>query len=139
MLKNKSYFTLLLFANIILLVHAAVPHHHHHDIEICFTHLCEHHDSQTSEQEESSSLHQCCIDSIYFPAHNLKITGYPHNYNSEQALFALIPNSSNIQNRVDQTVIQVQQNPYVPLFFSEFVSRSIGLRAPPFQLRMRNY
>lgn len=133
-MKRIICLSILLFANIILLVHVAVPHHGHGNLEICFSDHHEHSDSQTQEHESSAFPHHCCIDHFYQPAHNsVKITCRSHtNCDCGQTLYALIPNALYRADFVDKTQIHCRQNPYVPLFYSDFVSRSIGLRAPPF-------
>ena len=119
----------LLLANIILLVHAVVPHHNHEDIGICFinfSHSCEH--------EENSYPEKCCIiDNDYTPAENkIKTSCHIHaKCNCGQILSAPVLTSLYIHNFVNDTQIDFRQNFYVPLFYSEHISLSTGLRAPP--------
>jgi hypothetical protein len=127
-IKKTIQISFLLFANLILLAHTIVPHHHHEDASICFCH------TPTHQHKENPASGKCCtIDNTYISKHNnLKITfRLPVNHDSGQILYALILNTLNIRDFTDDTLIRFQQNPYVPLYYSEFVALSIGLRAPP--------
>jgi hypothetical protein len=127
-IKKATALSFLLLANTILLIHSAVPHHHHEDIVVCFfnSHTCEH--------EEDSCPEKCCIiDNDYTPAENkVKTSCHTHNKcNCGQMLFALISNSLNTPDFIDNIAIHFRQSSYIPLFYSEFISQSVGLRAPP--------
>ena len=146
-IKKAITLSFLLLANIILLAHAAVPHHHHETISICFCDMhgtnCEetctheHHDTQTThhEQHEFPSSDDCCyIDTFYAPTHNnLKTSCHLHEKCEcgKMILYALISTSIYTSDFVEDTIIHFRQNPCVQLFYSDFISQSIGLRAPP--------
>jgi len=144
MSKKVVCITALLFANIFLLAHVVIPHHHHEDAVVCFldthnedceeTHNHEQCDNQDHKHDSPAVPDKCCIiDNVYFSAHNnVKTTHRSQtNYDCGQVLYALISNSLNLQDGIDNTAIYSQENPYVPLFYTEFITRSIGLRAPP--------
>ena len=127
-IRKTTVLSFLFLANIILLIHAVVPHHHHEDTGICFT------NSHTREHEENSYPEKCCIiDNNYTLAENkIKTSCHMHTKcNCGQLLSEPILTTLYIHDFVNDTQIHFQQNPYVPLFYSEFVSLSIGLRAPP--------
>ena len=127
-MKRAISLSFLLIANVILLAHTVVPHHHHENVSICFSQTTHH------EHEGNPSSEKCCvIDNDYTPAENkLKTACHIHiKCNCGQILFALVSNSLNIQDFADDTIIHFRQNPYIPLFYSKFISQSIGLRAPP--------
>ncbi|MDR0295889.1 MAG: hypothetical protein LBH91_06905 [Prevotellaceae bacterium] len=145
MSKKVVCISALLLANILLLAHAVIPHHHHHeDAIVCFfdahcndceeAYGCEQFDFQTYKHEGKPLSDKCCIiDNVYFSAHNnIKITCRSHiNCDCGKVLYALISNNLNTQDFINGTEIHFRQNPYVPLFYSEFVAQSLGLRAPP--------
>jgi len=144
MMKKIVCFTALWIANILLVAHIAIPHHHHENVGICFfnTHCTDskeahHHkknDTHNHEHEGNPFSEKCCIiDNVYFSTqNNIKIACRSHtNCNCGQTLYALISETLHIHDFVDDIVIHFRQNPYVPLFYSEFISQSIGLRAPP--------
>jgi len=138
-LKRAISFSFLLLANILLLAHLVVPHHHHEHLSVCFCdfqcndiEVCTH--TQPHEHEKNSIPQKCCfIDNAYPPANNnIKHTCRPHkNCDCGQVFFALIATPLYTHDFVDDTIIHFRQNPFVPLFYSEFISQSLGLRAPP--------
>ena len=147
-MKRALSLSCLLLANIILLAHAALPHHHHETISICFcdtTHCdnnketCthEHHGTETAHHEHTNypSSDKCCIiDTIYTPAqNNIKTSCHQHEKCDcgKMTVYALVSNNLYTSDFVGDTIFHFRQNPYVPLFYSEFISQSIGLRAPP--------
>ena len=112
--KINISLTLLWLVNVILLTHQLIHHHHH-------------------ELEGIPSSEKCIIDHVYTVVHNnTKTTCYLHTKCScGQVFYALISNSLHIPAFVDAAPIHFLQNPYVPIFYAELVSHSIGLRAPP--------
>ena len=144
MIRKAVFYIALWAANIVLVAHIAIPHHHHGNVEICFFHThCkdskeahhhEQHDTHNHEHEGNPLSDKCCIiDHVYFASHNnIKIACRAHtNCDCGQMLYALISKTLSIQDFVDDTEIHFRQNPYAPLFYSEFISQSNGLRAPP--------
>jgi len=144
-MKKALSLSLLLLANIILLAHAAVPHHHHETICICFcnTPYCEgnkgtctheHHDANTTHHENNHNEQCCSIDTIYTAEYkNIKTSCHVHEKCDcgKTVVYVVPPNSLYTSDFVDETIIHFRQNPDLPLFYSEFISQSIGLRAPP--------
>ena len=144
-MKKTIALLFLLLANLFLLAHNIAPHHHHGEMVTCFdTHrndlneACnhEHHDIQTQqhEHEENSSSDKCCnIDNSYFPTENkINISCEIHTKCDCVQAFILTSYTLNMQDFIDDTIIHFRQNPYVPIFHSDFISQSLGLRAPPF-------
>jgi hypothetical protein len=111
----------LLLANVVMLAHVAV----HHDPK--------HRDSYYHEHQGNSSPNTCCIDIYIHVSNSIKSSCRLHKKcDCEQVVYALPFNAAlNAQDFVDETIIHFRKNPYVLLFYSEFISQSIGLRAPP--------
>ena len=144
-IKKALSLLLLLLANIILLAHAAVPHHYHETLSICFCHTpyCEdnkgtctheHHNAENNHNENNHNEQCCSIDTIYTAGYkNIKTSCHVHDKCDcgKTVVYALIPNSLYTSDFIDDTIIHFRQNPNIPLFFSDFISQSIGLRAPP--------
>ena len=133
-LKRAISLLSLLFANIVLLVHAVVPHHYHADTGICFVAHCQNSeeahchdygDVQTHQHDGNPSSDNCSIDNVYAPANNKKVVCYQPTIKCDYE--QIIANSYFTAN----TAVSFQQKPYLPRFYSEFITRSIGLRAPP--------
>ena len=128
-MSNKAVCcTALLFANILLLVHVVVPHHHHEGVIACFN------TSHNHEHPTNPSPEKCCfIDNIYiFEDSNTKnISRSLVNFDGGPVEYSFILNRLLIQVFTNQTGVPFRQNPYVPIFYSDYVSQSNGLRAPP--------
>ena len=143
-MKKTIALLFLLLANSILLVHSFVPHHHHGNMEACFNSHCsceeahqhEHHDKHAHqhEHEENPTSGQCCnIDNCYIPTENkINIACQIHTKCDCTQEYLLISDILKVQDFVDDTEIHFRQNPYVPIFYANFISQSLGLRAPPF-------
>ena len=144
MSKKAVCCTVLWLANTLLLLHAAVPHHHHGDTVICFlnshckesheVHNHEQHAPYNDEHSETPCSAKCCsIDNIYMSEGNsTKNVCRSHiNCDCGQVIYALIPCILNTSVFSDDIVSHSQQKPDIPLFYTDFVSQSVGLRAPP--------
>ncbi len=142
-IKKAISVSLLLFVNMLMLAHIVIPHHHHEEAEtVCLfdthckdskeAHNHECHDTHNHDHEGNPTENKCCIDKVYTRADNNARTCSVHkNCNCWQTLYTLIPNNFNAQDFVDDTVIHFRQKPHLPLFYTDFVAQSIGLRAPP--------
>jgi hypothetical protein len=127
-IKKAISLLFLLFANAVILVHATIPHRHHSEpASICFFNTyCEdcskayNHEHALTDSEYNTPKGKCT-----------KSCCHSHiNCNCEQGLYTLISNTLNIQD-VDGTIICFRQKPCIPILYSELISQSIGLRAPP--------
>ena len=137
-LKRAISLSFLLVANVIVLAHAIVLHHHHEDTSICFNNShcqdCkETHDSQTNDRNSYPGKCSIIIDDNYTPASNyLNISCHLHNKcDCTHILYALISTTLYTGDFVADLIIHFRQNPFIPLFYSDFISQSLGLRAPP--------
>ncbi|MDR0795238.1 MAG: hypothetical protein LBE79_04185 [Tannerella sp.] len=146
-MKKVISLSLFLLANIILLVHTVIPHHHHANEIICFydshcensQEACanEYQDAQTGhhEHKRNASSEKCCVidDSYTFTHNNLKTSCHPYKKCDcgKKIFYSLISNVFYSSDFVNDPEIHFRQNPFVPLFYSVFISQSIGLRAPP--------
>ena len=136
-----------MLANIILLAHTIVPHHHHENDVVCFfDSYCkdckeaqnhEHHNTLNHLCENGGNLSEkcCIIDNVYIPAHNHTIKSTFFHIHSkchcDQMFEMLMPNSLNIQDFDDKTLITYQHKPDSVNYHTDFISQSLGLRAPP--------
>ena len=138
-MKRAIPLSFLLFANVILLAYLVVPHHHHEKTGACFADfLCKdgnekHHHEPTNKHEKNSFPEQCCFDVYVLTGNNTKPACRFHKKCDcgHHLPYATILTTLYTCDFVDDTVIYFRQNPFVPLFYSEFISQSIGLRAPP--------
>ena len=128
--------TILLFASIILLAHTVVPHHYHEDTGLCFFFHCidskeahKHGDNDFHEHQHEGNPYadKCVIDDDYYALsdNNIKITFVLPvlKYIFENTISHICLNSN--------IAVCFRQRPCLLLFYPEFISRAIGLRAPP--------
>jgi hypothetical protein len=134
-LKRAISLSFLFFANVVVLAHVAMPHHYHEKTGVCFSihckdcreaHCHEPNETSTHHHEGNPSSDKCSFDNIYIPeVKNEKYAACLHvkfDYG-----FVQIANA----NFVENAIMYFQQKSYVPFFYSYYISRSIGLRAPP--------
>ena len=136
MSKKALNIAVLLFANIILLANTVVPHHHHENTGMCFFYHCRDSQEAHSHENNDSKDHQhdgnpfsdkCNVDDNYVPANNNKkvadcLPVVKCDYEQAIAYCCFVSNIA----------VSFRHKPYLPQHYSEYVSRSIGLRAPPF-------
>ena len=137
-IKKAISLLFLLFANAAILVH--IVEFHHHDSQLSAVMCAEnkkHHCAENTEQHkcpDSENAHKCCIiencllSNSITKTDDFKLT--EPIVNNSYIIINNIPACQTLQI-TDWAGLSFQQNPYVLLFYSEFVSLSIGLRAPP--------
>jgi hypothetical protein len=145
-MKRALGISFLLLANVITLVHSVVPHHHHNGIPVAFaiTHH-EHSDiehdhhlhdtAQPVKQEGDSHKHtiaeECLLQTVYVKinhgerAFRLMDNGFDPFF----CLFVLYATYS-IPEITDYG-LPFWQKPYLISYLTEYISQSLGLRAPP--------
>ena len=131
-----------------ILAHTVIPHHHHENDGVCLINShCkyskevlnhEHHNipNHLCECEGNPFENYCFIDYIFIPAYNHSIKSavcqIHSKCNCDHVLETLILNSLNTHDFVDKTLIPFQQKPYTLDCHTDYISQSLGLRAPPF-------
>jgi len=135
MSKKAVNIVVLLLANSFLLANAVVPHHHHENTRVCFfphckdskeAHKHKNDDLQTHQHEGNSSSNDCNVDDSYVAVNNnKKVASYlpviKCDYEQTIAYCCFI----------NSIAVNFRQKSYLPQFYSEIISPSIGLRAPP--------
>ena len=125
--KRRLSIAFLLFAGTIILAHAVVPHHDHDDMTICF--------GNSPCNDDACSDRCCTIDNIFDTTDNkVKTVCHIHSYNCEccwQTLYILTSNTLDIQDCIDDASLLFLHAPYIDNCHADFVSQSLGLRAPP--------
>ena len=138
-MKRTIALSFLLFANAILLVHAAIPHHHHTVSTVCFP------SSQCADNEEAhppaadscchhnneSQREECPLKEMYVrPENNNYLVDLsPGNDLQYPALF-LFSTSPTVEI-TGLKGLPFRQKPYLQSYYTDCISQSIGLRAPP--------
>ena len=133
-MKRALSLSFLLFANIFVLVHLVVPHHYHENTGVCFSLHCqdskEAHrhepiETQTHKHDGNPFSDECSIDIIYAPAD--KNEKYVFLHVKSDLGYILIADSYFVEN----SPVYFRQNSYAPIFYTDYISQSLGLRAPP--------
>ena len=142
MIRKKTAIFFILLANIILLAHAVVPHHHHKE-QVCLVNAHCQNDSKAHQHNASGHSHehdgsrgtQNCVlkQAVVIPANSLrqefKCLGCDDNYAPFVYFQAILSGNEYIS-----FVPEIVSNAPIPLgstSHSNFVSTSLGLRAPP--------
>ena len=142
MIKKRTAIFFILLANIILLAHAVIPHHYHQE-QVCIVNEHCQNDSIAHNHNTSGHNHQhdgdnnsesCALkQAVGIPANSVrqefKWRGCDDNH-LEFVHFQAVLFSSEFTSFVPQII----QNAQIPLILSShfnFVSTSLGLRAPP--------
>ena len=136
--KKTISVSFLLFVNIIMLTHSAVCHHDDQTIvAVCSAnqeHDCAQHSEHSNNCHDTEDSHTCCVIkncllSDFFTQTNTVRFSKPI-FNTIDIIINDIPAYQTIQI-TDLAGLPFQQKPYIPLFYTDFVAQSIGLRAPP--------
>ena len=121
-IKKTMALIFLLFAGMVILAHAVVPHHYHNGIPC----VAEHHDNLHDSHSQGENAEDCFFSTVYVRLSN----------NDRQIFqsfdFDLLPCFLILFS--DYFVFKIEkfeQKPYLLPFYTEYVSQSLGLRAPP--------
>ncbi len=138
-IKKVISLLFLLLANVVILAHSVVFHHHDNPIPVT---LCvadqEHHCDENAEQNhcchDTESAGNCCdsksclLNTPFTTNDNIRALSAVNNFD-----FVIIHlfSVNQIVQITDLTGLPFRQKPYSLPFYSEFISQSKGLRAPP--------
>ena len=140
--KKIVCFTALWIANILLFAHAVVPHHYHEDTGICFISHCKDsreahhpdwHDWQNHHHEGNPLPDECTVDNDYIHANNKEKIACCSQIkcNCRQIQLTLIENRLNTNDLVEIPQQNIRFKPDHPFFHTDFITQTLGLRAPP--------
>ena len=136
--KTISLFILLL-ANVVMLAHPAVcylQHNYQTTVVVCAENqkrcCCKHTEQQnssnTTHEKKCCDSEKCLLRNIFSQESSIRLPD--PNCND----FDIITSDILACRVISVTVLTdfpYRQKPYTPLFYADFVSQSIGLRAPP--------
>ncbi len=142
MIRKRTAIFFILLANIVLLVHAVVPHHHHQE-QVCIENehcqndsLAHNHNTpeHNHEHDGENSSESCALkQAVVIPANSVrqefKCLGYDDNHSTFVNFHAILFSIEFIP--FVQKVVSNKQIPLITYSHSNFVSASLGLRAPP--------
>lgn len=137
MMKKRIYIFMILLAGITMATFSIIPHHHHGD-SICFvnTHCekvpdCENEPAHHHHHDDMSGceLSDRIVPQTLIQKHDC--SGLCSDCCGHIALLiAILPDLQEIP--VSHTFLPFRQKPFINSYLLTHVSRSLGLRAPPF-------
>ena len=117
----------LVFVSVLILAHAVIPHHHHNGISFISVATCPVHDD---------AHENCMLTKVYVRLSNDKHTLQLLDFNFDllPCVFwdVIIPQTDY------KTCLTFLQLPHFQFDYTEFITCSTGLRAPPLQLQIKN-
>jgi len=122
MLKKALCCSILLFANMILLAHAVIPHHYHDGIPF----FDNHHEHSQYPHNEEESIEDCFFSRVHIRLDNDKQVFHSLDFDLFSCFLTL-----SILKIADNNSLLFEQKPCLLSFYNEYISSSLGLRAPP--------
>ncbi len=147
-MKKAVALTFLLLANIIILAHAVVPHHHHNQVPVALntshhehssdaTHDHHHHDDTVPAEHNDNShghggIEDCLLEKVYTKVGSDRqaFQTLDFDFNLLPCIIPLISGYS-VPSIADDVGLPFRQKPYLLSYHTEYISVSLGLRAPP--------
>ena len=143
--KKAISISFLLFANIAILVHVVLFHHHESQLSaaICaenLTHQCSESTHKYPANDNANNYpvneraHKCCtIDNCILNDVISKAGGYKLSEPVFNNINVIVNNNPACHSFLITylTGLPFRQKPYQPFFYDDFISQSLGLRAPP--------
>ena len=147
-IKKAIALSFLLLANTVILVHAIICHHHHDTIPVtlvaghhkhdCNSYNHHHHDAQSVDRCNNypnchERIEECSLVTIYVRLNDDKQVSQLLNFDFDQLPYILVPFSDySIPQIYNDAGLPFRQKPYLLSYHTEYISQSLGLRAPPF-------
>lgn len=134
--KKTIALAFLMIANAIILVHTVIPHHLHNCIPIAFVTSQYHHDNQPvghcNDHNCNGNFEDCALTKIYvkFDNDRQKVQLHSFDFDLLPCVFILFSDYSTPPT-ADNVGLSFRQKPYLISYHTEYISQSLGLRAPP--------
>ena len=140
-IKKAIALSFLFLANAIILSHAIFAHHHH-DIPVTvvatyYGHDCNHHNDDANpfkckDPYCHENIEYCVLSMIYasFDYDKQRFQSYNFNFDLLPCVLTLFSDYS-IPSITDDVNLSFRQKPYLISYHTEYISQSLGLRAPP--------
>ncbi|MDR2682918.1 MAG: hypothetical protein LBB64_03495 [Dysgonamonadaceae bacterium] len=135
-MRKAVFLSFLWLANVALLAHAVIPHHHHSSAPaaVCMAHHIEHSGATHAgdDADENGDWADCMLSFFYAKTDpSQTVTPSPDTpFQPVVCLLFLCPDCA-ITQITALAGLPFRLKPYIPFASTEFIARSIGLRAPP--------
>jgi len=149
-MKRAISLSFILLANIILLAHAVIPHHHHDTIPVVIISHHEHdrkahehhhhHDDNepvnscdASDSHAHNGFEDCILANLFFRLENERQEFQTVNCDFGLLLWlSPLLSGYELPPIINDTGLPFRQHPLQPSYFTDYISQSLGLRAPPY-------
>jgi hypothetical protein len=121
-LKRAISLSFLLFVNMVILAHAVIPHHHHDGIPVVAAH----------QEDDSNKPNHNTEENWLLTIVKARLGNEKQVCQSNDFHFDFLPRLLTLFS--DDTIPQINEiehHPYILSYHTEFIARSLGLRAPP--------
>ena len=134
-MKRAIAISFLMLATITIVAHAVIPHHHHAQIPVAFA-TAHHHDTHEHDSthncdcntHEHCNFEDCLLFNTIVRANNeTQIKQFTDFAYAALPLFSVY-STPDIDNAFG---LPFRQKPYLISYLTEYISQSLGLRAPP--------
>ncbi len=128
----------LLVANAFLLAHTIIPHHHHDIAAVCIINTSctdaeedhgHHHNSESHQHEGQDSFNECTAYDAFIRQSNEQFSLIIDNHSLPLFCQLFLVNSIVKINEFEG--LPFDYKPYLLSYHSQFLTHSLGLRAPP--------
>jgi hypothetical protein len=134
-IKKIISLSILLLANLVMLAKPVVCYYQNtltecvaHQAKDCCKPTKQDNCSNTKSTQKPCDTQKCVLKNLFLQESNNKLL--KPVFNSFDIITGCISDYQTIQSS-DLTLLLFQQKPYVPLIYSNFISQTFGLRAPP--------
>ncbi|MDR2927747.1 MAG: hypothetical protein LBV41_06060 [Cytophagaceae bacterium] len=127
-IKKVISLTFLVLASMVMLVHLFIPHHHHsqNSVAVCTNH----HEDTDADNHCQDAVDDCFMQQAYVKnMEDNRLTFQTPDFALTLCYLSLF--AENLILPIDDDCLPFKQKPFSPLFYTDYVSQSIGLRAPP--------
>ena len=145
--KKAIALSFLFLANAIMLTHAIIPHHHHNGVFFTLAtahhnHDCDsHNDHQNCDDTQSDrkceypfcddNAEKCSLTTIYVKVSDNRQSFQLHDFDIDLLPCILTLLTDYNAPLIDDVGLPFRQNPYLQSYHTEYISQSLGWRAPP--------
>ena len=147
-IRKAIALSFLFLANTMILVHAVIPHHHHDGLTFMLTGVHQRHDCNSHNDHHNcndaqsgkncnyplcdGNIEDCALATIYVRFGNDRPSSQLHDFDFELLPCIFILFFEDFEHPIaDDVGLPFRQNPLVPSQYPEYISQSLGLRAPP--------
>ncbi|MDR2621833.1 MAG: hypothetical protein LBC48_04535 [Dysgonamonadaceae bacterium] len=139
---KRIYITLIFTANLLLLVYSVIPHHHHGGMpHFVMSEMYQHNDRDDcshNREGRQTCLFEQNIDAVYEQSELNCQDASCVLHHPEMFLYEAVFLIFSYDFSLVRETIPLLEPPYLISYYCDYVNSGQGLRAPPFELRIKN-